>query len=66
MTSKNEDEESEVLKGLFEEIMKMIIQKQVKVETIVQRAIEQDLISQDSLKRMINMLDQLGRKKQWL
>lgn len=66
MSSKNEDEESEVLRGLFEEIMKMINQRQIKVETIVQRAIEQGTISEDSFKRLINMLEEYGRKKRWL
>lgn len=65
MVSKHDDEESEVLKGLFEEILKMISQKQIKVETIVQMSMERGLISEDSLKRMVNMLDQYGKKKQW-
>lgn len=65
MVSKHDDEESEVLKGLFEEILKMISQKQIKVETIVQMSMERGLISEDSLKRMVNMLDQYGKKRQW-
>jgi hypothetical protein len=59
------DEESEILMGMFEEIMKMIHQKQIKIESVIQKAIEQDMISQDSFNRMYKMLDDYGRKKQW-
>lgn len=60
------DEESEILKGMFEEVMKMIHQKQIKIETIIQKAIEQGTISQDSFNRMYKMLDEYGKKKQWV
>ena len=60
------DEESEILKGMFEEVMKMIHQKQIKIETIIQKAIEQGTISQDSFNRMYKMLDEYGKKKQWI
>lgn len=60
------DEESEILKGMFEEVMKMIHQKQIKIETIVQKSIEQGIISQDSFNRMHKMLDEYGKKKQWV
>lgn len=66
MTTEQGDEESEVLRGLFEEIMKIIGQKQIKVETIVQRSLEQGTVSQDSFKRIYKILDEYGRKKQWL
>ncbi|MGI0047260.1 MAG: hypothetical protein ACREBB_08740 [Nitrosotalea sp.] len=65
MSEKHDDEESEILKGMFEEIMKMIHQKQIRVEAIVQRAIEQDAISQDSFNRMHESLSEYGKKKQW-
>ncbi len=61
-----QDDESEVLKGLFEEVMKMVRQKQIKVETIIHRSIEQDVISHDSFMRIRNMLDDYGKKKQWV
>ena len=64
MTDK-QDEESEILKGMFEEIMKMIGQKQIKIESIVQRAVEQGIISQDSFKRMYEVLGDYGKKRQW-
>lgn len=60
------DEESEILKGMFEEVMKMVHQKQIKIETIIQKAIEQGTISQDSFNRMYKMLDEYGKKKQWV
>lgn len=60
------DEESEILRGMFEEIMKMVHQKQIKIETIIQKAIEQGTISQDSFNRMCKMLDEYGKKKQWI
>ncbi|MDE1765187.1 MAG: hypothetical protein KGI27_02815 [Thaumarchaeota archaeon] len=65
MTDKPEDEESKVLKGMFEEIMKMIQQKQIRIETIIQKATEQNIISQDSFNRIHLALDEYGKKKQW-
>ena len=60
-----QDEESEILKGMFEEIMKMICQKQIRIESIVQRAVEQGIISQESFKRMYEVLGEYGKKRQW-
>ena len=60
-----QDEESEILKGMFEEIMKMICQKQIRIESIVQRAVEQGIISQESFKRMYETLGEYGKKRQW-
>lgn len=62
----DDDEESEVLKGMFEEIMKIVRQKQIKMESIVQRATEQDMISQDSFNRIYKILGDYGKKKQWI
>lgn len=61
-----QDEESEILKGMFEEIMKMIGQKQIRIESIVQRAVEQGIISQESFKRMYEVLGEYGKKRQWM
>jgi aspartokinase len=66
MTDKPEDDESEILKGMFEEIMKMVQQKQIKIETIIQRAVEQGMISQDSFNRIHKILGEYGKKKQWM
>lgn len=63
---KRDDDESEVLKGMFEEIMKIVRQKQIRMESIVQRATEQDMISQDSFNRIYKMLSEYGKKKQWM
>ena len=60
------DDESEILKGMFEEIMKIVRQKQIKMESIMQRATEQDMISQDSFNRIYKMLSDYGKKKQWI
>ncbi|MGB6464366.1 MAG: hypothetical protein WA799_04350 [Nitrosotalea sp.] len=60
------DDESEILKGMFEEIMKIISQKQIKIESIVQKATEQDMISQDSFNRIYKILSEYGKKKQWM
>ncbi|MDE1762903.1 MAG: hypothetical protein KGH88_01480 [Thaumarchaeota archaeon] len=65
MADKPEDEESVILKGMFEEIMKMIQQRQIKIETIIQKATEQNIITQDSFNRIHRMLDEYGKKKQW-
>ncbi|MGB6785923.1 MAG: hypothetical protein WBE60_08620 [Nitrosotalea sp.] len=62
----HDDDESEILKGMFEEIMKIIRQKQIKMESIVQRATEQDMISQDSFNRIYKILSEYGKKKQWM
>ncbi|MDE1726993.1 MAG: hypothetical protein KGH89_06965 [Thaumarchaeota archaeon] len=62
----DDDDESEIMKGMFEEIMKMIRQKQIKVESIVQKAAEHDMISQESLGRIYKTLDEYGKKKQWM
>lgn len=63
---RDDDDESEVLKGMFEEIMKIVRQKQIKIESIVQRATEQDMISQDSFNRIYKILSDYGKKKQWM
>lgn len=66
MAEDKKDKESEVLMGLFEEIMKMVRQKQVRLETIVQRAIEQEIVSHESFNRLYAMLSEYGKKKQWV
>ena len=60
------DDESEILKGMFDEIMKIIRQKQIKMESIVQKATEQDMISHDSFNRIYKILSEYGKKKQWM
>lgn len=60
-----QDKDSEILEGLFEEVMKMIRQKQIRLESVVQRSIEQGDISQESFKRISEILAEYGKKKNW-
>ncbi len=62
----DDDSESEILKGMFEEIMKMIRQKQIRIESIIQKATEQDMVTQDSFNRIYKILLEYGKKKQWM
>jgi hemerythrin superfamily protein len=66
MTSKDDYKESEVLKEMFEEIMKIIREKQIKIEAIIQNMTDQDKISQDAFNRIYRVLTEHGKKKQWL
>jgi aminoglycoside phosphotransferase family enzyme len=65
MSKEPEDVESELIKQMFDEIMKMIRQKQIKIESIVQRMVEQGTISQESFDRVYKLLTEYGKKKQW-
>ena len=65
MASKD-DEESDVLKEMFGEIMKMIHDKQIKIEAIIQIMTEQDKISQDTFNRIYRVLSEYGDRKKWL
>ena len=66
MPTKPEDVESELIKQMFDEIMKMIREKHIKLESIVQRMVEQGIISQESFDRMYRLLTEYGKKKQWI
>jgi proline dehydrogenase len=65
MPTKPEDVESELIRQMFDEIMKMIREKHVKLESIVQRMVEQGTISQESFDRVYKLLTEYGKKKQW-
>jgi hypothetical protein len=65
MPTKPEDVESELIKQMFDEIMKMIREKHIKLESIVQRMVEQGNISQESFDRVYLLLTEYGKKKQW-
>ncbi len=65
MTSKD-DEESEVLKEMFDEIMKMIRGKQIRLEAIIQKTVDHDTIPKDTFNRIYKLLTEYGKKKQWL
>ena len=66
MTVEEDDKKSRVLKEMFDEIMKMIREKQIKPESIIQNMIEQDIIPRDTFIRIYGMLTEHGKKKQWL
>ncbi|MGI0075625.1 MAG: hypothetical protein ACREA5_06750 [Nitrosotalea sp.] len=66
MSNEPEDEESELIKQMFDEIMKMIREKHIKLETIIQRTIEHGTIQQESFDRIYHALTEYGKKKQWL
>lgn len=66
MPIKPEDVESELIKQMFDEIMKMIREKHIKLESIVQRMVEQGTISQESFDRVYAILTEYGKKKQWI
>ncbi|HXX05777.1 MAG TPA: hypothetical protein VEJ68_03040 [Candidatus Bathyarchaeia archaeon] len=65
MNAKDDDAESEVLKEMFDEIMRMIREKQIKLEAIIQNMIEQDKMSHDTFVRVYMLLTEHGKKKQW-
>jgi hypothetical protein len=60
-----EDAESELIKQMFDEIMKMIRQKHIKLELIVQRMVEQGTMSRESFDRVYALLTEYGKKRQW-
>lgn len=66
MPTKPEEVESELIKKMFDEIMKMIREKHIKLESIVQRMVEQGTISQESFDRVYVLLTEYGKKKQWI
>jgi aminoglycoside phosphotransferase family enzyme len=65
MTKEPEDPESELIKQMFDEIMKMIREKQIKLEIIIQRMVEQGTISQESFDRIYKLLTEYGQSKRW-
>jgi len=66
MTVEDDEAKSQVLRKMFDEIMKMIHEKQIKLETILQNMIEHDKISHDVFVRMYGVLTEHGKKKGWL
>lgn len=61
-----EDPESEIMMQMFDEIMKMIREEHIKLESIVHRMVEQGTISQESFDRVYKLLTEYGKKKQWI
>ncbi len=63
--SDREDEESEIITALFDEVIKMIQEKQIKIESLIQRATEQEILTRESFDRINKTLLEYGQKKQW-
>ena len=66
MSKEPEDSESEIIRQMFDEIMKMIHQKQIKLESIVQRTIEHGTMKQETFDRIYRLLTDHGKSKQWI
>jgi proline dehydrogenase len=66
MPTNPEDLESEIIKQMFDEIMKMIREKKIKIESIVQRMTEQGTITQESFSRIYLLLTEYGKKRKWI
>lgn len=60
------EEESELIKQMFDEILKMIGQKHIKLESIIQRTIEHQSIPQESFDRIYKILTEYGKKREWI
>lgn len=63
--SDKEDKEAETMTALFDEVIKMIQQKQIKIESLIQRTTEQGILTRESFDRINKTLTEYGRKKQW-
>jgi hypothetical protein len=66
MPTEPEDPESEIINQMFDEIMKMIREKTIKIESIVHIMTEQGIMSKESFDRMHRLLTEYGKKKQWV
>ena len=66
MPEEPEDPESKIINQMFDEIMKMIHEKQIRLESIVQRTVEQETMQKESFDRIYRVLTDYGKKKQWV
>lgn len=66
MSKEPEDQESEVIKQMVDEIMKMIREKHIKLESIVQMTIENGTMKQETFDRIYRLLTDYGKTKQWI
>ncbi|MHB8603333.1 MAG: hypothetical protein ACYC6W_01985 [Nitrosotalea sp.] len=66
MSKEPEDSESEVIKQMVDEIMKMIREKHIKLESIVQMTIEHGTMKQETFDRIYRLLTDYGKTKQWI
>lgn len=60
----DDNKESEVLQKMFDEIIRLIREKQIKLESIVQRMIDNDTMSEGTFHRIYDALTEYGKKKQ--
>lgn len=58
-------DESEIMNEMFDEVIKMIYQKQIKLESLIQRSTEQGILTKESFDRINKILSDYGQKKQW-
>ena len=66
MDEEREDKEAALIREMFEEIMKLIREKQIKLESVIQRTTEQEMIQEEAFRRIYKILTEYGKKKQWL
>jgi len=64
--STEDDSESKLMMQMFDEIMKMIREEQIKLESIIQSMAEQGTIPRESFDRVYKLLTEYGKKKQWI
>ncbi len=60
-----DDDESAIMREMFEEIMKLIRTKQITLEAIIQRTADQEMIQEESFRRISKILEEYGKKKHW-
>ncbi len=66
MDEEREDKEAALIREMFEEIMKLIRERQIKLESVIQRTTEQEMIQEEAFRRIYKILTEYGKKKQWL
>ncbi|HEX5359129.1 MAG TPA: hypothetical protein VFW99_04355 [Candidatus Nitrosotalea sp.] len=66
MTKEPKDSESELIKQMFDEIMKMIREKHIKIESIIQDTIEHETMKQETFDRIYRLLTDHGKNKKWI
>ena len=66
MTKEPKDSESELIKQMFDEIMKMIREKHIKIESIIQDTIEHGTMKQETFDRIYRLLTDHGKNKKWI
>ena len=60
------EKEFDAINQMFEEIIKLIQEKHIRLEAILSHMVEREMITQDSFDRIYNLLSDFGRKKGWV